>query len=301
MRGEEHDALEPLPGEALAVVLEQCDEGLDPKRERAREVHVMLGEAGSKRRGDEGIAGDSRGALGDRGAEVRVGPRGKVRAVLLRRTAGEDRRRPSAGQRGFDLGPGHLLHQDGVCHFVPPVVELSDCGHDRPRHRPAAAGGASRAARESNGKAARGEARLLERGGFPRPRSRRSGRQPGSGPPATATSVPTAPARAASGRRRGGGRGADRRDGEDARLPPLGEGERERDRRAEDRADRGRAGAVEERARVRGSRAARRTSGRRRARRRTTARTRSPPRAGRRRGRRRRSRRPRPCARPARA
>ena len=35
VRGEEHDALEPLR-EALAVVLEQCDEGLDPKRERAR-------------------------------------------------------------------------------------------------------------------------------------------------------------------------------------------------------------------------------------------------------------------------
>src|SRR5689334_1736201 len=41
----------------------------------------------------------------------------------------------------------------------------------------------------------------------------------------------------------------ERRDAEEHDLPPLAQRERERHRRAEDRADRGRAGAVEERAR----------------------------------------------------
>ena len=80
----------------------------------------------------------------------------------------------------------------------------------------------------------------------------------GSGPPASATTTPIAPATSSVAhdalpqdeQRDCGG-------SQHAELPGLAQGERQRDRGAEDRADRGRARAVEERARADGSRAGR--------------------------------------------
>ena len=123
----------------------------------------------------------------------------------------------------------------------------------------------------------------------------------GSGPPASATTTPTAPAptqhlddAAARDEQR------DRGGGEQAELPALAERARERERRAGDRADRRRPGAVEERACRPARRAAGRSAARRPARTRTRARRRRARRA-RRRGRRApRSRPRRPSRRPGR-
>ena len=76
-------------------------------------------------------------------------------------------------------------------------------------------------------------------------------RNHGSGPPARATTVPIAPAASSTSTTPRRSRSGDRGDAEKDVLPGAGEGAGERDRRAEDRADRGRAGAGEEGARRR--------------------------------------------------
>ncbi len=77
-------------------------------------------------------------------------------------------------------------------------------------------------------------------------------RYEGSGPPASAISAPIAPAvSSVSTTPRLSTSSSDGAGGQQRELPPLDQAGGERDRRAEDRADRGRAGAVEEGARRR--------------------------------------------------